>query len=245
MKHIITSKSGGLTFLSRVNFRLLAFCIAILASGLTIFDFYQARSPQEMISALAFAPMVFALAFAPMALFFGLVTFRKQYLFGDAGPPIVTHPQLNRSTFPKHSTIAVEEVAVPKQEEGVADVDKRTLIKVLGSTGLSLLFYALFKKNFKMANLRSAFGQEEITLTDLAAIRKSRLTDGYHISEIDSDIISYYGFTNENNAWYIMRDDSDAGSFRYARGDGGFDNSWINRKQLKYDHFGSVFKEED
>ena len=56
-----------------------------------------------------------------------------------------------------------------------------------------------------------------------------------------AQMIAFYGFTNKTSAWYIMRKDSDVGSIRYTKGDGGFGNSWINRKQLKYDYYNNVF----
>ena len=61
--------------------------------------------------------------------------------------------------------------------------------------------------------------------------------DGYNITEIEDSTISFYGFTNENGGWYLLRVDTVAGSFRYAKGDLNFPGSWASRGNLKYDYY--------
>ncbi len=66
-------------------------------------------------------------------------------------------------------------------------------------------------------------------------------TDGYTISEIDDGIIAYYGFMGQKGAWFIMRQDANDGSFRYAKGDIDFPINWEDRTNLTYDYYANVF----
>lgn len=66
-------------------------------------------------------------------------------------------------------------------------------------------------------------------------------SEGYRISEIDeNDSVTYYGFTNKDGAWYIVKEDTN-GSFRYAKGEKEFANNWETRRDLKYDYFYNTF----
>jgi hypothetical protein len=66
-------------------------------------------------------------------------------------------------------------------------------------------------------------------------------TEGYTISEIDDGLIAYYGFMGPKGTWFIMRQDSNDGSFRYVKGDIDFPINWENRENLEYDYYANVF----
>lgn len=69
---------------------------------------------------------------------------------------------------------------------------------------------------------------------------------GYQPADIDdSASTKYYGFSNKQGHWYIMRESSN--TFRYARGgekaSGGglYSDAWTDRANLSYSYFHEVF----
>lgn len=130
---------------------------------------------------------------------------------------------------------------------GIVDIDKRAFLKLIGGAGLAFFLFSVFNKRIENLFFKSLPAPAEKTPETISASGKNDLaqnqpTDGYSISEIDDDIITFYGFTNKDDAWFIMREDTDAGSFRYARGNSNFPDNWTNRENLKYDYYGNVFK---
>ncbi|MCS7092122.1 MAG: hypothetical protein NZM26_02115, partial [Patescibacteria group bacterium] len=65
--------------------------------------------------------------------------------------------------------------------------------------------------------------------------------DGFRISEIDDGTITYYGYTNKDGAWIIIREDTENNSFRYIKGDSNFKENWDKRAWLDYDYYYNVF----
>jgi len=59
----------------------------------------------------------------------------------------------------------------------------------------------------------------------------------YKIADIDDT--GYFGFTNKDGGWYIMKESS--GAFRYIKGDSDYATSWTGRVGLSYDYFNNIF----
>jgi hypothetical protein len=137
-------------------------------------------------------------------------------------------------------------VTLPGTEDAdIIDVDKRTFLKLIGVSGLSLLLYWVFTKKAGAPLFGGTSESGTVSLQDTAGNKinpaERQPTDGYKITEIDDSIIAYYGFTSKDNSWFIMRLDTDTGSFRYARGISDFPGGWTNREQHKYDYYINVF----
>lgn len=131
---------------------------------------------------------------------------------------------------------------------GIADIDKRVFLKLIGGVGLSLFIFSLFNKKAETLFFKNAPGviTGTVALEDGTGKKidpaRNQPTDGFSIAEIDDSIITYYGFTNKDGAWFVTREDTETGSFRYARGESNFPHNWTNRENLKYDYFNNVFK---
>lgn len=129
-----------------------------------------------------------------------------------------------------------------KPEVTVTDIDKRAFLKIVGATGLSFFLMSLFGR--KAESL--LFGNSDRTTQVRDDVvgnppAPQSPTDGYTISEIDDGLIAYYGFMGQKGAWFIMRQDSNDGSFRYVKGDTDFPVSWEERENLTYDYYANVF----
>ena len=62
----------------------------------------------------------------------------------------------------------------------------------------------------------------------------------YKVSDIDDTGPNYYGFVDKDGAWYIMKEDTTAGSYRYCKGVSDYPTNWDNRTTLTYDYFDIV-----
>ncbi len=133
----------------------------------------------------------------------------------------------------------------PKKIEIVADVDKRSFIKIAGAAGLSFFVFSMLGRRVDSLLFGTSQSQNTNSTTNQptnqSANSNTSLTDGYKISEIDNGTISYYGFTNQTGGWLIMKEDTQTSSFRYAKGDVKFANDWTNRENLKYDYYYKLF----
>ncbi len=127
----------------------------------------------------------------------------------------------------------------------VADIDKRAFLKLVGAAGLSFFLFSLLRG--KVGNILP--GQASTpSLTSLENSEGKKISpaerqplDGYQISEIDDNVITYYGFTNKDGGWLIMREDTESSSFRYTKGDSDFPGKWAAREKLAYDYYSSLF----
>lgn len=131
-----------------------------------------------------------------------------------------------------------------KPDKLVADIDKRAFLKVIGATGISFFLFSLL--NRRTESLFFGGGGPGISsLTDDAGNKinpaERQPTDSYTISEIDDEYIAFYGFTNKEGAWFIMREDPEDGSFRYAKGESDFAGNWSKREEINYDYYHNVF----
>lgn len=130
---------------------------------------------------------------------------------------------------------------------GITDLDKRAFLKLIGGAGIALFLFSIFNKRTENLFFKSLpvpagasvpLGNVPNNGADLA---QSQPMDGYSIAEIDDNIIAYYGFTNKEGSWFIMKEDTDNGSFRYVKGGSSFPSNWANRTKLRYDYYNNVF----
>jgi hypothetical protein len=143
----------------------------------------------------------------------------------------------------KESTTETESLAddAKKTEVTVTDIDKRAFLKIVGATGLSFFLMSMFGRKAEsllLGNLDKAAVRDDVVITPPAPISP---TDGYTISEIDDGLIAYYGFMGQKGTWFIMRQDSNDGSFRYVKGETDFPINWEDRENLNYDYYANVF----
>ncbi len=143
--------------------------------------------------------------------------------------------------------------ALKRDNISIIDIDKRAFLKLIGGVGLSLFLLSIFNKRIEGLFSKSLPASGNTTLEATGGLPAGRQgneidqapsqpTGGYKISEIDDNVITFYGFINKDGAWYIMREDTDTGSFRYTKGDFNFPGSWTRRQNLKYDYTCNVFK---
>lgn len=142
------------------------------------------------------------------------------------------------------STISSVDTRIIEKQNGVTDTDKRAFLKLIGVAGVSMFVFSILSKRGQLPFFGKAAETDSISLKDVEgkAINPSQSQpfDGYQISEMDDGLVSYYGFTNTNGAWYIMREDTEANTFRYVKGNAGFPSKWTGRENLKYDYFYNI-----
>ena len=127
----------------------------------------------------------------------------------------------------------------------VSDFSKRAFLKMIGATGISFFIASLLNRRFESQFFGKATDTGMTALEDTKGTKvdpaQTHPTDGYRISEVDDNAITFYGFIKKGGAWFIMREDTSNGSFRYAKGDSGFPTSWENRNTLSYDYYHNIF----
>jgi hypothetical protein len=172
------------------------------------------------------------------------VAFRALQHKTDKKPlPMVAPPISVKST--ENTDVETSDEPI-KERVAIVDIDKRAFLKMVGSLGLSVFLLSIFNK--RTGDIFSGTPQvpETVTLKNSAGDKidpvERQPTDGYRISEIDNSDTSFYGYTNKDGAWFIMKEDINTGSFRYTRGDGNFPDNWNNRENFRYDYFSNVFK---
>jgi len=203
-------------------------CICLIVAGLVI--------GAAFITATNYIQLGVAILLYPLLAHFVLKTFPRK----TRVQAVSVQPQV------KSTNMDQVEVAKPERENvGIADIDKRAFLKLIGGVGLSLFLFSIFNKKAEGLFFKSLPGSESVSLQDTDGNKidpaQHQATDGYRISEIDDNIITYYGFTKTGNFWFIMREDTDTGSFRYVKGEGNFPGNWSNRENLKYDYYSNIF----
>lgn len=185
------------------------------------------------ISAKTYAQLAIAVILYPLLAYFALKVIPRRN--GKAPVIAIEMPAKPARSYEPRAQAAVE----------VTDIDKRTFLKLIGAAGLSFFVFSLLGR--RVGDL--LFGAQEATTSSILPNKGTALTsqttsptEGYKISEIDDgNIISYYGFVNHEGAWFIMREDTEANSFRYARGRTDFRDNWADRENLRYDYYDSLF----
>jgi hypothetical protein len=126
----------------------------------------------------------------------------------------------------------------------ITDINKRTFLKLIGATGLSFFVSSFFTKRFETllgkTNDSGLTGIQD-SAGNVINPAKHHPTDSYKISEVDYGINTFYGFIDRGESWFIMKEDINAGTFRYVKGNTNFRDNWSNRQNLKYDYFNQVF----
>lgn len=71
------------------------------------------------------------------------------------------------------------------------------------------------------------------------------LLDAYKVMETDEPTAGprYYGFQDDEGAWYIMKEtiSGDTKTYRYTKGADSFSTNWTGRAALSYDSFQNTF----
>jgi hypothetical protein len=140
--------------------------------------------------------------------------------------------------------VAVAATLTEEQGESI-DIDRRAFLKLIGVAGLSFFLMSLFSKKAETLLLGKVAQSETTGLENAEGTKinpsERQPMDGFQISEVDDDVVSYYGFMNKDGQWIIMRDDTENSSFRYAKGDSDFPGNWSKRTQIVYDYFSNIF----
>lgn len=172
---------------------------------------------------------------------------------------IITYPLLvyfalkifPRKTSDKTTTIETPFKETRKEKKEVkhvdiVDIDKRAFLKLIGATGLSFFVFSILGRrveNLLFAGTQQGINQSSNQINNVGNVPSLSPYSGYRISEIDDNgTDSYYGFTNDNGGWLIMKSHIETNSFRYAKGDSGFPTNWNNRERLNYDYYYNLFK---
>lgn len=195
-----------------------------------------------LYSAFAVATVVVVLLFITSKNYTQLAVASLAYLpLTFLGWGLLLRNQKKRSMEP----VVVEEPKEIKQGGGVLDIDRREFLRLIGVAGVSFFIYSIFAKRAEALFFGRAVEPGVTLLSDSSGSKidpaERQPTDGYQISEIEDSETPYYGFVNKNGAWYIMKVDSNSGSFRYSRGETNFADNWARRSRLKYGYFHNEF----
>lgn len=220
---------------------------SILIIAMTVMSFLRAESIAQIISAIIFFPLA--------AYFIDQVMTQKpsrsliamyHFLLGKRNSRSTSLSKIDSgealSLTKSPTSEPVEEGEVVK--EGF-DIDRRMLLKIIGSAGTGLFMMSLFTTKSHAAFFGSTPGQGTIGVKDTTgalidpAIKTP--TDGYKISEVDdASSPAYYGFVDKTGAWFIMKEES-SGAYRYSKGSSNFSTNWTGRALLSYGYFDSIF----
>ena len=230
--------------------RLLIYYNFILTSIMAVMGFAGAKGIAQMISASLFLPLA--------AYFTRLVLPKRAKALVivpapiQSGPAVVKKPvkQITRELTPRLRS-GQEFAPAPVQGEVEAlDANKRLFLKLIGSAGMSLLFFSLFTKKTHAAFFGSVPGPGTVGVKDstgtLIDPAVKHPTDGYRISDMDDTVdppYAYYGFINKDGAWFIMREDSSNGEYRYRKGSSGFSAGWTAKTSNPetYGYYDAIF----
>lgn len=133
----------------------------------------------------------------------------------------------------KRKVIDIQKEA--KLENIKIDDGKRKFLKLLASTGLTtILLYFINAKKTQAAFFGSGSGSGIINIKDSSGNKIDPAVnsplDGYAIANIDEDVDNnYFGFTNKNGGWYIMKVDNTNNSFLYHKGVDEYATAWEAR----------------
>lgn len=186
---------------------------------MVISGFIGATSLPQLISAILFYPM--------LVYFFSLVAPKKQ--------KTIFLPQISKEG----------EVKLKLEKPKSYDINRRAFLKLIGTAGASLFLFSIFTKKTQAAFFGSVPGPGTVALKNSSGVQidpaEKTPTDGYAITEIDDGTPSYYGYVDKNGNWYITKEDTSTGQYRYTKGDASFSDNWTNRINLTYDYFSNTF----
>lgn len=220
--------------------KLLLYYNFIIVSLVVISGFFNAENFIDLLKAVPFLPLV---------VYFGIFIFprrRKAIVL----PKKKTAPKALAEKQPEK----IEEKSPAPADEGEilgkegVDSNRRMFLKLIGSAGASVFFFALFTKKAEAAFFGSAPGPGTVAIKNIAGEKidpaEKQPTDGYNIAKIDdSTATAYYGFVNKDGAWFIMKEED--GSYLYAKGASDFSEYWEDRNLVEgglyYGTFDEIF----
>ena len=192
-----------------------------------------------------FPELMSALFFAPLALYFGLAVLPRR-----SKAVVMVKPKTKSKKIVKITPEeALEEKELPEEGEldeviEGFDPQRRAFLKIIGSTGASRFLLSIFTKRAQAAFFGSVPGPGTVALKDTTgsqidpAIKHP--TDGYKISRVDDSTPAYYGYTDKDGNWFIMKEDED-GNYTYAVGTTDFTDSWDGKGGLDYKEYYEKF----
>jgi hypothetical protein len=213
--------------------RLLLYYSFVLTTIMAVMGFVGTQSTPELLSAGLFLPMAFY--------FWSLALPRRNKKL-----PIPAEVSLDvvKAEIEEGRAQALPKALPAKNQTRNLDADRRMFLKLIGSAGLTLFFFAVFTRRAQAAFFGSVPGPGTVAIKDTTGAQIDPAikhpTDGYRISQIDDSTPAYYGYLNKDGAWFIMKEDSN-GDYRYAKGNSNFSTNWANRTSLTYDYFDAVF----
>lgn len=184
------------------------------------------------VTAKSYIQLGVAILLYPALAYFALKLFRHG---GWQAPKIVIRMPIARPAVPTR---------VKREAIEVADIDKRTFLKLIGAAGLSFFVFSLLGRRVDNLLFGGSAGSAVPAIGTVPGNQTGSggpSTTGYSIAEIDDGTITYYGFTNKDGAWLIMREDTETSSFRYAKGNSLFSTNWAKRENLKYSYYYELF----
>lgn len=181
------------------------------------------------LNAQSYTDLVETLPFLPLVAYFGIFIFphkRRAIIL-----PQKISPKKVLPVRPSEITVkppAVEGEVLEDGKEGL-DQNRRIFLKLIGSAGLSVFFFALFTKKAEAAFFGSVPGPGTLKIKDIAGNQinpaEKQPTDGYNISRVDDSTPAYYGFLDKDSNWFIMKENTD-GTYLYAKGSTDFAGNW-------------------
>jgi len=191
------------------------------------------------VTATTYTQLAIAIVLYPLLAYFAFKTLPHRIWEVHFKKPVIAIRPLVKSA----EKVVNVEVTKPKIEN--IDIDRRAFLKLIGAAGLGAFLYSILNKRSEGSFFKSAAGPGIVSLEDTAGKKidpaERQPMDGYQISEIDDKDITFYGFTNKDGAWFIIKEDTDTGTFRYVRGTSSFPGNWTRRQRLAYDYYNNVF----
>lgn len=129
----------------------------------------------------------------------------------------------------------------------ISDINKRAFLKLIGVAGISYFVFSILgqKSNLFSPEIKKDSNQKNTLIEDTTGKTidpaEKQPLDGFRINEIDDGVITYYGYTNKDGAWVIIKEDTENNSFRYIKGENDFSQNWNRRTSLNYDYYHNVF----
>ncbi len=201
----------------------------VITSFMAISGILNATSLTEIASAV--------ILFTPLAFYFTILMLPKRHNSVSAVEPIID--------------IIPNELKKIKNTD--YDPERRKFLKLIGAAGGSLFLMTVFTKKAEAAFFGSMPGPGTISIKNTSGTQidpaEKKPTDGYNINQIDdtsSDTYSYYGYTNKDGAWFIIRETTsgvNTGQYRYVKGASNFPTGWGLKSDpgTEYGYFDEIF----
>ena len=192
------------------------------------------------LGAISYAQLVSAVLFYPLMLYFA-------YLIIPRNTKAIALPKKKEEVKKKPEKTKDGEVLELKkegEEKTKFDIDRRAFIKLIGSAGMSIFLLSIFTKKAQGAFFGSVPGPGTVAVKNIAGDKidpsEKHPTDGYRVADMDDSSPAYYGFTDLDGNWFIIKEDTD-GSYKYVRGASSYTSNWTTRSGQSYDYYDVVF----